>query len=498
MEEDAVSEKRDVVIAGAGFSGLAMGIKLRQSGRDDFVILERAAEVGGVWELNTYPGCTCDVPSHLYSLSFAPNPNWSHTYSTQPEIRDYLRGVADRFSLRPHIRAGVAVEAATWSEDAQQWTLETSAGRYTCSVFISAVGPLTEPNLPNVPGLSEFEGRLMHSARWDHDYAIDGKRVASIGTGASAIQYVPKIVDRVERLHVFQRTPPWVMPHGDRPIADWERRLYRTVPLAQELVRQGVWASRELLVLGMAKEPRLLGLLERLARSHMEKAISDPELRRRVTPDYTIGCKRLLPSNQWYPALAKPNVELVSGGLAEVRGRTVVGSDGSEAEVDAIILGTGYHVTDIPFADRVQGRDGAILQDAWAGSPRAYLGTSIPGFPNFFMLLGPNTGLGHSSMVYMIESQVAHVLGALTGMAAAGANRIEVRHDAYERFNRQLDGRMQGTVWDTGGCTSFYVDRTGRNATIWPDFTWRFRHRTRQSPLEAYTMSAAQLELMAA
>ena len=493
-----MGQQTGVVIAGAGFSGLAMAIKLKETGREDFVILERAADVGGVWELNTYPGCTCDVPSHLYSLSFAPNPAWSHTYSRQPEIRDYLRRTANDFALRPHIRTGVEVQSAAWSEDDQRWTLETSAGTYTCSVFISAVGPLTEPNLPDVPGLEDFEGKLMHSARWDHDFDLRGLRVASIGTGASAIQYVPEIVDQVRQLYIFQRTPPWVMPHGNRPIADWERRLYRSVPLLQELVRQGVYAARELLVLGMAKEPRLLGLLERLSRHHLEKAISDPELVRKVTPDYTIGCKRLLPSNHWYPALAKPNVELLTSGLAEVRGHTVVASDGTQVEVDAIILGTGYHVTDIPFADHVQGREGVILQDVWAGSPRAYLGTSIPGFPNFFMLLGPNTGLGHSSMVYMIESQVAHVLRAIESLNEAGAQTIEVRQEAFERYNENIDARMQGTVWETGGCSSFYIDRTGRNATIWPDFTWRFRHRTRRPATSAYQLRTAEREMVTA
>ncbi len=492
-----MAEQVGVVIAGAGFSGLAMATKLKQSGRDDFVVLERAEDVGGVWQLNTYPGCTCDVPSHLYSLSFAPNPEWSHTYSPQPEIRDYLRRTADRFELRTHIRTGVAVEAATWSQAEQLWTIETSGGRFVCSVFISAVGPLTEPNLPDVPGLESFEGKLMHSARWDHDFDLTGKRVASIGTGASAIQYVPQIADQVAQLHVFQRTPPWVMPHGNRPINDWERGLYRRVPAVQELVRQSVYWSRELLVLGMAKDPRLLGLLEKVSRSHMRKGISDPDLLAKVTPNYTVGCKRIVPSNRWYPALAKPNVELITGGLAKVRGNTVISSSGLEREVDVVILGTGYHVTDIPFASHVRGRD-AGLQDTWEGSPRAYLGTSIPGFPNFFMLLGPNTGLGHSSMVYMIESQVGHVMRAIDAMQAARSSTIEVRPDVHEDYNREIDARLRGTVWEIGGCSSFYMDRTGRNATLWPDWTWRFRRLSRESPADAYRLTSPAREMVTA
>jgi len=487
-----------VVIAGAGFSGLAMANRLRESGRSDFVVLERAEEIGGVWQLNTYPGCTCDVPSHLYSLSFAPNPEWSHTYSPQPEIREYLRRTADRFGLRLHIRTGVAVQSATWSEPDSRWTLQTSAGAYTCEVFISAVGPLTEPNWPDVPGLDRFEGTLMHSARWDHDLDLRGKRVASVGTGVSAIQYVPRIADQVAQLHVFQRTPPWVMPHGNRSIHELERTLYRSVPALQKLVRQGVYWARELLVLGLTKETRLLGMLKKVSRLHMQRAISDPELRRKLTPDYDVGCKRIVPSNHWYPTLAKPNVELIAAGLAEVRGRTVVGADGTEREVDVIILGTGYHVTDIPFADHVVGAGGRQLQAAWAGSPRAYLGTSIPGFPNFFMLLGPNTGLGHSSMVYMIESQVDHVFAAMKARERATSAVIEIKPDAHARYNRELDERMRTTVWELGGCQSFYIDATGRNATIWPDWTWRFRRLARRDPGEAYRLTTPAREAVLA
>ncbi len=487
-----------VVIAGAGFSGLAMANRLKESGRSDFVVLERAEEIGGVWQLNTYPGCTCDVPSHLYSLSFAPNPEWSHTYSAQPEIREYLRDTADRFGLRPHIRTGVAVQSATWSEPDNRWTLQTSAGTWTCEVFISAVGPLTEPSWPDVPGLDRFEGTLMHSARWDHDLDLRGKRVASVGTGASAIQYVPRIADQVAQLHVFQRTAPWVMPHGNRSIHELERTLYRTVPALQKLVREGVYWGRELLVLGLAKQPRLLGVLKRVSRAHMTRAIADPELRRKLTPDYDVGCKRIVPSNHWYPTLAKPNVELIAAGLAEVRGRTVVGADGTEREVDVIILGTGYHVTDIPFADHVVGADGRRLQEAWAGTPRAYLGTSIPGFPNFFMLLGPNTGLGHSSMVYMIESQVDHVFAAIQARERTTSAVIEIKPDVHARYNREIDERMRTTVWELGGCQSFYIDATGRNATIWPDWTWRFRRLAQRDPGDAYQLTTPAREPVAA
>jgi cation diffusion facilitator CzcD-associated flavoprotein CzcO len=482
-------EAHDIVIVGSGFSGLGMAIRLKQEGVDDFVVLERADEVGGTWQANTYPGCACDVPSHLYSFSFAPNPEWTQTYSPQPEIWDYLRRTADEFALRPHIRLNTAVESATWLEDERRWELETPQGTVVARVVIAGMGPLTEPRIPDIPGLDTFEGATFHSARWDHGFDLAGKRVASIGTGASAIQYVPAIQPQVEQLHVFQRTPPWVLPHSNRPITDRERRLYRAVPASQRLVRGGIYAGREVLVLGFVKRPRVMRFLERVARRHMHGQIADPALRAKVTPDYTIGCKRILPSNRWYRTLTKPNVELVTAGVREVRARSIVDADGMERPVDAIVFGTGFHVTDIPAAQRVRGRGGTLLDDIWHGSPRAYLGSTIAGFPNLFFLLGPNTGLGHSSMVYMIESQIAHVMAALGHMRERGAETIEIRPEAQDRYNAELERRMPGTVWSTG-CASWYLDHTGRNATIWPDWTWRFRRRAAELRTDDYALDA--------
>jgi cation diffusion facilitator CzcD-associated flavoprotein CzcO len=480
-------EAHDIVIVGSGFSGLGMAIRLKQAGIEDFVVLERASGVGGTWQANTYPGCACDVPSHLYSFSFAPNPEWTQTYSTQPEIWEYLRCCADEYGLRGHIRLNTPVESATWLDEERRWELETPDGALRARVVVAGMGPLTEPRIPDLPGLDAFEGATFHSARWDHEYDLRGKRVASIGTGASAIQYVPEIQKDVARLHVFQRTPPWVLPHSSRPIRAWERGLYRALPAAQKVVRGGVYAGREVLVLGFVKNPRLMHVIERLARRHMRAQISDPDLLDKVTPDYTIGCKRILPSNRWYRALGKDNVELVTARVREVRRNSIVDADGVERVVDAIVFGTGFHVTDIPAAQRVRGRGGALLDDVWRGSPRAYLGTSIAGFPNLFFLLGPNTGLGHSSMVYMIESQVAHVMAALGHMRANGAETIEVTAAAQERYNADVDGRMTGTVWQTG-CSSWYLDRTGRNATIWPDWTWRFRRRSAELQADDYAL----------
>jgi cation diffusion facilitator CzcD-associated flavoprotein CzcO len=471
------NEHFDVAILGSGFSGLGMAIRLLQQGHHDFVVLERADEVGGTWHYNTYPGCACDVPSHLYSFSFAPNPDWSQTYSPQGEIWDYLRRCADDFGVRPHIRLGHEVTEASWDEHDHRWRIETSKGPFTARVLVAGMGPLTEPKIPDVPGLEDFEGAMFHSARWDHDYDLAGKRVASIGTGASAIQYVPAIQPKVAQLHVFQRTPPWVVPHSNRPITNFERRLYRALPAAQRLVRGGVYAAREALVLGFVKNPRLMRVVELVARRHMRKQISDRELRRKVTPDYTIGCKRILPSNAWYPALDQPNVELLTDGVREVRRNSIVSNDGVERPVDAIVFGTGFHVTDMPASKHLFGRDGQRLHDAWQHSPRAYLGTAAPGFPNLFLLLGPNTGLGHGSMVYMIESQIQYVLDALRVMRERDLETVEVEQATVDRYNGRLERQIEGTVWNTG-CSSWYLDHTGRNATQWPDWTWRFRQRT--------------------
>jgi cation diffusion facilitator CzcD-associated flavoprotein CzcO len=485
-----MSTDTEILIVGSGFAGLGMAARLKQAGEHDFVILERGDDVGGTWHFNTYPGCACDVPSHLYSLSFAPNPEWSQTYSPQPEIGAYLRGVADRFGIRPHVRFNHSATSAEWNEATSRWTVESDRGTFTARVLIGGMGGLTEPSIPDVPGLDQFPGAMFHSARWDHDYDFKGKRVAAIGTGASAIQFVPAIAREVERLHVVQRTPPWIMPHSNRPIRDSERRLYRRLPILQKLVRGAVWSMRETNVLGFTKNPRFMKIAEKISLAHMRKQISDPALLEKVTPDYTIGCKRILPSNRWYRALGRENVELLTGGLKEVRGSTIVAGDGSEREVDAIVWGTGFQVTDLPFAHLVRGRDGRSMADVWDGSMKALRGTSMPGFPNFFMLGGPNTGLGHSSMVYMIETNIAHVMGALQAMRAAGAGVVEPREDTFRAYVAEIDAKMKKTVWSTG-CKSWYRDSTGRISTLWPDWTWRFRRESRDFDPSEYRMAAA-------
>ncbi|HEY6762874.1 MAG TPA: NAD(P)/FAD-dependent oxidoreductase [Baekduia sp.] len=478
-----------VGILGAGFGGLGAAIRLIQRGERDFLVFERAADVGGTWWANTYPGCQCDIPSHLYSFSFAPNPNWTRTYPKQPELRDYLRSTAEKFGVYDKIRLNTAVTAAVWDAENSWWKVETTNGDYTADVLIAAPGPLSEPSIPDLPGLDTFAGTVFHTARWNHDHDLRGRRVAVVGTGASAIQAVPEIAQQVSHLDVVQRTPPWVVPHRDRPITRAERLLYRAFPPLQRMVRAGVYFSRELLVPGLVHRPRLLKLVEKVARKHIADQVPDPELRAKVTPSYTIGCKRILPSNKWYPALGRDNVELVTGGIAEVRPNGYVTTDGTLHEVDTIIFATGFYVTDIPLANIVTGAAGERLADVWHRSPQAYRGTAMAGFPNLFLLVGPNVGLGHNSIVFMIEAQLNYVMGALDAMRERGAGRVEVRRDALEAYNDRLQAKMGDTVWNTGGCASWYIDANGKNTTIWPDFTFTFWKQTREFDPVAYELA---------
>ncbi len=467
------------MIVGSGFSGIAMGAKLKRDGRDDFVILEKADEVGGTWRENTYPGCRCDVPSLVYSLSFAPNPDWSSTFSPQPEIQEYLRGVATDEGLRPHIRFGCELHDATWDDEAGRWRLNTSTGPLTARVLVAGAGPLHEPSIPDIPGLDEFEGEIFHSAEWNHDHDLDGERVAVIGTGASAIQFVPKIAPRVDRLDLYQRTAPWVMPRRDRPFTRPERLAYKHLPFVQRLAREAIYWAREAIAIPMLRVAWSAGL-RRIGKAHLRSKIADPELRRKVTPSYAPGCKRILVANDYLPSLTRENVDVITDGIAEVRGRSIVAADGTEREVDTIILGTGFHVTDLSVADRIRDEHGRSLSDLWQGSPQAYRGTMVSGYPNFFLLLGPNTGLGHNSVVYMLEAQADHALAAIRHMAATGAEALDVDAEVQRRYNDDVQARLEGTVWSEGGCSSYYIDRNGLNTAIWPDFSFKFGRELRR------------------
>ncbi|MEV8526709.1 NAD(P)/FAD-dependent oxidoreductase [Streptomyces sp. NPDC052000] len=483
-----------VAVIGSGFGGLGAAVRLRREGITDFVVLERAGSVGGTWRDNSYPGCACDVPSHLYSFSFAPNPDWPRTFSGQRHIRAYLDHVADTFGLRPHIRLDHEVTVMRWDAEQLWWKIETANGAVlTADVVVSATGPLSDPKTPDIPGLADFPGQVFHSARWDHDYDLRGKRVAMIGTGASAIQIVPAIQPRVDRLTLFQRTPPWVMPRMDRAITGVERWLHRQLPFTGAARRQLLWGIRELQVSAFTKRPNELGLVESLAKANMARAIKDPALRAKLTPDYRIGCKRILLSSTYYPAVAEPNVDVVASGLAEVRGSTLVAADGTETEVDAIIFGTGFHVTDMPIADRVVGADGHTLADAWKGGMQSLRGATAAGFPNWMTIIGPNTGLGNSSMILMIESQLSYMADYLRQLNVLGGKvALAARPSAVGAWNRRVQERMKRTVWNTGGCTSWYLDASGRNTTIWPGTTSEFRRATREVDLGEYEVVRAR------
>ncbi|WP_327355489.1 flavin-containing monooxygenase [Streptomyces sp. NBC_01304] len=486
-EHEREREHVRVAVIGSGFGGLGAAVRLRREGITDFVVLERAGAVGGTWRDNSYPGCACDVPSHLYSFSFAPNPDWPRTFSGQERIQEYLEHVADTFRLRPHIRLNSEVKQMRWDAEELRWEIESSSGSLTADVVVSATGPLSDPKVPDIAGLDTFEGKVFHSARWDHDYDLSGKRVAMIGTGASAIQIVPAIQKEVGRLTLFQRTPPWVMPRADRAITAPERWLHRQLPFTTAARRGILWGIRELQVQAFTKRPNELGMIEAIAKRNMGRAIKDPELRRKLTPDYRIGCKRILLSNTYYPALAQPNVDVVASGLSEIRGNTLVAADGTETEVDAIIFGTGFHVTDMPIADRVIADDGTTLAESWKDGMNSLRGATAAGFPNWMTIIGPNTGLGNSSMILMIESQLNYMADYMRQLDVLGGKAaLAVRPSAVGAWNRRVQERMKRTVWNTGGCNSWYLDANGVNTTIWPGTTTEFRKATRQVDLAEY------------
>jgi cation diffusion facilitator CzcD-associated flavoprotein CzcO len=485
-----------VLIIGSGFAGLGAAIRLRKDGRDDFLVIERGSEVGGTWRDNTYPGAACDVPSHLYSYSFELNPDWSRSFSPQAEIQAYLRGVAEKYSVNENCLFDTEVTLAAWDATSNQWHVDTTRGGFAADVLVGAVGALAEPSLPEIKGIDSFTGDVFHSARWNHDSDLAGKRVAIIGTGASAIQIGPAIALRsdgkgVGHLDVYQRTAPWVMPRRDRAYSKVEALAYKRVPLLQRAAREAIYWGRESFVLGFAFQPRILQVAQRLAERNIAKGIKDPVLRRAVTPNWQIGCKRILISNTWYPMLAQDNVDLITDGIAEIRGNSIISTDGTAREVDAIIVATGFHVTDSPTYDRIIGAEGRSLGDIWREKgQQAYKGASVAGFPNMLFVVGPNTGLGHSSMVYMIESHINYLSSALKEMDQHGLATFDVREDRQVEFNAKLQDHMESTIWTTGGCASWYLDAHGNNTTLWPSFTFVFRQLTRKFDREAYRTTA--------
>nr|WP_187353753.1 NAD(P)/FAD-dependent oxidoreductase [Dietzia kunjamensis] len=479
------------MVVGAGFSGLGAAIRLAQEGFDDLVVLERGPDVGGTWRDNSYPGAACDVPSHLYSYSFALNPDWSRAFSPQGEIYDYIRKVTHEAGVREKIRFGVDVTSVDYDESRGRWTVRTSEEEYDARVVVLGVGALCEPRLPEIDGVGDFAGPVFHTARWDHSVTLADKRVAVIGTGASAIQVVPSIAPTVAHLDVYQRTAPWVLPRMDRQYPRFERSLYRRVPGLQRAVRALQYASREFQVVGLTRTRAALAPIKALGRAHLAMQVRDRALRARLTPHFEIGCKRILLSNTWYPALSRDNVDVVTEPITRVTERGIVTGDGTEHPADVLVVATGFHVTDSPFFERVRGTDGRTLADKWQSEGmEAYKGTTVAGYPNLFVLVGPATGLGHSSMIYMIESQLNYLVDALRTMRDRGLQTVEVRAAVQDAYNRELRDSTGETVWVTG-CRSWYLDDKGNAPAVWPDYTFTFRNQTREFDLSAYRRTAA-------
>ena len=474
-----------IAIAGAGLAGLGMAIALRRDGIEDFVVLERADDLGGTWRDNCYPGCACDIASVLYSYSDEQNPAWTRAFAHQPEIHAYIRDVARRRGVTPHLRYGHEVLEANWDEESERWEIRTSGGDFRAEIFISAVGALADPSIPSLTGLDSFQGTVFHSARWNHDHDLTGRRVAVVGTGASAIQFVPEIQPHVGHLDLFQRTPPWVLPRGNPVIPESWRRRFARHPKLLAWLRRSVFSLYETFHYGF-QHPAVMKLAERRARAQIERQVTDPQLRVKLIPDYRLGCKRVLGSDTWYPALTQDNVEVVTAGITRVTPDGIIDADGAHHPVDTIIFGTGFHVSDVPVSHRIRGRGGELLADRWQGSPQAHLGIGVTGYPNLFMLLGPNTGLGHNSVLLMIEAQIGYLRRALRYRRELGLATLEPAPGAQAAYVAAVDRGTEGSVWTAGGCLSWYVDATGRNSTLWPGSVRAYQRRLAQFEIGDY------------
>jgi cation diffusion facilitator CzcD-associated flavoprotein CzcO len=489
---DTPPAHHDVLIIGTGFAGLGMAMRLRREGVEDFVLLERAAELGGTWRDNTYPGCACDVPSHLYSYSFEPNPRWSRQYSGWSEILDYLKRCAGKHGLLPHIRFDAEVVEARWDEAQALWRVRCADGRrFEAPVLVPAMGALSNPAFADIPGRDRFAGPSFHSAHWRHDVALDGLRIAVIGSGASAVQFLPRIAAKAARIDYYQRTAPWVLPKPDRAIGADEQRRFERHPWLQRLHRLAIYWALESRVLLFLRGPRLMKLLGGLVRREISRHIADPALRAKLTPDYTPGCKRILIASDYYPALARPNVHVITEPIRAITERGVVAD--AEREVDLIIHATGFRVQEGVPRGMVFGRGGLDLAERWAGQggPQAYLGCCVSGFPNLFMLVGPNTGLGHSSMIFMIESQIEYVAQALRALRQGKTRSLDLRPEVEAAYNEGLRRRLARTVW-ASGCRSWYLNASGRNTALWPGATFAFRRLTRRFRPEAFEQGTAR------
>jgi cation diffusion facilitator CzcD-associated flavoprotein CzcO len=471
-----------IVIIGAGFAGIGTAIRLKQAGIHSFRIFERAGEIGGTWRDNTYPGAACDVPSHVYSFSFEPNPDWSRMFAASDEIQAYLLRCVEKHGLRPHLELDTAITEARWDERRAVWTLITSRGeRVEARVVVSGVGGLVDPKAPDIPGIASFAGKTMHTARWDHDYDLGGKRVAVIGTGASAVQVVPSIAPQVGRLTVFQRTPAWVVPKRDHEITARAKARFRKHPWILKARRLFLYSLSEIMgPMIFLDAPRLSRIGERMSERHLERCVRDPALRDKLRPRFQFGCKRMLISDDYWPAFERPNVELVTERIVEIRPHAVVTADGREHPIDVLVLATGFalNIATAPFP--IHGRGGRTLSEAWQQGAVAYKGVTVAGFPNWFILMGPNTGPGHTSVLVFTEAQINYALQAVATMMGDPTLRsVEVRQDVQDAYNAGVQGRMKHMVWSSG-CSSWYLSPDGENHSLYPGLASEYCARTRR------------------
>ncbi len=475
-----------VLIVGAGFGGIGLAIRLDKAGISDFLILEKTGDVGGTWRDNSYPGAACDVPSHLYSFSFEPRAEWSSRYSPQAEIHDYIRHCATKYHLNPRIHFDTEISLAEFDEDSGLWHVTTTDGRqYRARSLVTACGQLNRPVYPSIPGLDTFAGEAFHSARWRHDIDLEGKEVAVIGTGASAIQFVPQIAPRVRTLKLFQRSAPYVIAKDDRRYSAREQALLRRFPLLQKLSRGGHYLTHEMRALAFISFPSLMKAMEGKFRKHLEKGVRDPRKRAQLVPDYPMGCKRMLISNDFFPAVDRDNVELITTGIEAITAEGVKTTDGQEHKADVLIFGTGFAATDFLAPMTIRGRDGRDLNESWRAGAEAYKGISVSGFPNLFILYGPNTNLGHNSIIYMLESQFNYVLGCLQVLARRGLRYIDVKADVQGAFNAHIQDAISTTIWSRG-CNSWYQTAEGKQTNNWPGYTFSYRRLTRTPELADY------------
>lgn len=480
----------DTFIVGAGISGIAAAIRLDQVGYSNYKIIEKASRVGGTWRENTYPGCGCDVPSSLYSYSFAPSAKWSHLFARQPEILNYLEEVSEKFDVNSRIEFNNELLNAEWDEARQLWVMDTSNGQYLSRTVVFATGPITEAQIPRLDGLDTFTGEMFHSARWNHDYDLTGKRIAVIGTGASAIQFVPQIQPLAKALYVFQRTAPWVVPKPDTDLGDWSKSVIAKYPAIQKNWRKAVALSLNAINFGL-RNPAVLKPVGEVFKQVLKAQVKDPELRKNVMPNFTIGCKRLLFANNYYPALQADNTTLIPHGLVKVEGNTVIAANGERHEVDVIIWGTGFEVSHPPIGKRVKNEKGQVLSDLWKNSsPEAYLGTSIENTPNAFLVLGPNV-LVYDSFIGLAEAQLDYIVDGLQKIKSGNIAKLNIKPDVLKAHNDKVQKHLKTTVFNSGGCKSYYLDANGRNFAAWPWSLKQLKARLKQLNLDDYQVTYA-------